>query len=268
MASRATQSSPSTAAATRARRRRPSSSASTAPSPAISRRRSRPASRPGFARAAGSTAPTALADCVVPSFTNPNNLSIVTGVPPAVHGICGNYFFDRETGAEVMMNDPKFLRAETIFKAVSRTRAPRSPWSRPRTSCAACSARGWTRAGQGHVLLLGEGRQGDAAPRTASTNVLRPRRPAAARRLQRRAQRVRLRRRRQADGARCGRTSCICRPPTTSSTSTRPGTPVANDFYAMMDGYLARLDALGAIDRADRRPRHERQARRRSGSPT
>ena len=35
-----------------------------------------------------------LADCVVPSFTNPNNLSIVTGAPPAVHGICGNYFFD------------------------------------------------------------------------------------------------------------------------------------------------------------------------------
>ena len=35
-----------------------------------------------------------LADCVVPSFTNPNNLSIVTGVPPVVHGICGNYFFD------------------------------------------------------------------------------------------------------------------------------------------------------------------------------
>src|SRR5690606_15098207 len=33
-----------------------------------------------------------LADCVVPSFTNPNNLSIVTGVPPAAHGISGNYF--------------------------------------------------------------------------------------------------------------------------------------------------------------------------------
>ena len=31
-------------------------------------------------------------------FTNPNNLSIVTGAPPAVHGICGNYFFDPDTG--------------------------------------------------------------------------------------------------------------------------------------------------------------------------
>ncbi|MDO9283379.1 MAG: alkaline phosphatase family protein, partial [Aquabacterium sp.] len=35
-----------------------------------------------------------VADCVVPSFTNPNNLSIVTGVPPSVHGICGNYLYD------------------------------------------------------------------------------------------------------------------------------------------------------------------------------
>jgi len=55
------------------------------------------------------------ADCVVPSFTNPNNLSIVTGAPPAVHGICGNYFWDRDAGAEVMMNDPKYLRARTIL---------------------------------------------------------------------------------------------------------------------------------------------------------
>lgn len=58
-----------------------------------------------------------LADCVVPSFTNPNNLSIVTGTPPAVHGICGNYFFDRELGEEVMMNDPKYLRVGTVLAA-------------------------------------------------------------------------------------------------------------------------------------------------------
>ena len=57
------------------------------------------------------------ADCVVPSFTNPNNLSIVTGAPPSVHGICGNYFYDRDAGAEVMMNDPKYLRARTLLAA-------------------------------------------------------------------------------------------------------------------------------------------------------
>ena len=58
-----------------------------------------------------------LGECVVPSFTNPNNISIVTGVPPAVHGICGNYFYDREADEEVMMNDAKYLRVDTIFAA-------------------------------------------------------------------------------------------------------------------------------------------------------
>ena len=61
----------------------------------------------------------AIADCVVPSFTNPNNLSIVTGAPPSVHGIAGNFFLDPDTGEEVMMNDPKFLRCGTILAAFS-----------------------------------------------------------------------------------------------------------------------------------------------------
>ncbi|WP_271202011.1 phosphonoacetate hydrolase [Methylopila turkensis] len=52
---------------------------------------------------------------VIPSFTNPNNLSIITGRPPAVHGIAGNFFYDREAGVEVMMNDARFLRAPTIL---------------------------------------------------------------------------------------------------------------------------------------------------------
>lgn len=56
-----------------------------------------------------------LAHSVIPSFTNPNNLSIATGRPPAVHGICGNYLYERETGKEVMMNDVRFLRAPTVF---------------------------------------------------------------------------------------------------------------------------------------------------------
>src|SRR3984885_14302127 len=63
------------------------------------------------------------ADCVIPSFTNPNNLSIVCGVPPSVHGICGNYFWDPQAkggeGAEVMMNDPAYLRAGTLLAAAA-----------------------------------------------------------------------------------------------------------------------------------------------------
>ena len=56
-----------------------------------------------------------LAHSVIPSFTNPNNLSIATGRPPSVHGICGNFLYEPETGEEVMMNDVRFLRAPTIF---------------------------------------------------------------------------------------------------------------------------------------------------------
>ena len=59
----------------------------------------------------------------MPSFTNPNNLSIATGRPPAVHGICGNYLIDPATGAETMMNDPKWLRAPTIFAAFQQAAA-------------------------------------------------------------------------------------------------------------------------------------------------
>jgi phosphonoacetate hydrolase len=55
------------------------------------------------------------AHCALPALTNPNNLSIATGHPPAVHGISGNYIFDAAGGEEVLMNDKRFLRAPTLF---------------------------------------------------------------------------------------------------------------------------------------------------------
>lgn len=55
----------------------------------------------------------------LPSFTNVNNSSIVTGVPPVVHGICGNFFLDPESGEEVMMNSPKFRRCPTLLCAAA-----------------------------------------------------------------------------------------------------------------------------------------------------
>jgi phosphonoacetate hydrolase len=56
----------------------------------------------------------------IPSFTNPNNLSIVTGQPTRVHGICGNYYFDAASGDEVPMNDPRFLRVPTLFEKMEQ----------------------------------------------------------------------------------------------------------------------------------------------------
>lgn len=55
----------------------------------------------------------------LPSFTNVNNTSIVTGVAPAVHGICGNFFLNPESGEEVMMNSAKFRRCPTILCAAA-----------------------------------------------------------------------------------------------------------------------------------------------------
>ncbi|MES2996970.1 MAG: phosphonoacetate hydrolase [Verrucomicrobiota bacterium] len=55
----------------------------------------------------------------LPSFTNVNNTSIVTGVAPRVHGICGNFFLNPETNEEVMMNGPEFRRCDTILNAAA-----------------------------------------------------------------------------------------------------------------------------------------------------
>ena len=64
-----------------------------------------------------------LARGALPSFTNVNNASLITGVPPSVHGISGNFFYDIATGKEVMMNSAKYLRADTI--AAGATQAGR-----------------------------------------------------------------------------------------------------------------------------------------------
>jgi phosphonoacetate hydrolase len=65
-----------------------------------------------------------IADCSMPSTTNTNNTSIVTGVPPAVHGINGNYYLDPETGREIMITDASRLRSDIILGAFSRVGVP------------------------------------------------------------------------------------------------------------------------------------------------
>jgi phosphonoacetate hydrolase len=62
----------------------------------------------------------ALAEAAMPTFTNPNNLSIVTGAPPSVHGISGNFALDRSSGAEIMMSDPAMVRGDTILALMSQ----------------------------------------------------------------------------------------------------------------------------------------------------
>jgi phosphonoacetate hydrolase len=181
-----------------------------------------------------------VADCVVPTFTNPNNLSIVTGAPPSVHGICGNYLFDVATGTEVMMNDPKWLRAPTILAALSAAGS----------RCAVITAKDKLRR------LLGHGMTGicfsseKADQLTLADNgidevlsmVGMPVPDVYSAGLSEFvfAAGVQLMRRQRPDLMYLSTTDYI-------QHKHAPGTPGANDFYAMMDRYLGELDAAGCV---------------------
>ena len=181
-----------------------------------------------------------VADCVVPTFTNPNNLSIVTGAPPSVHGICGNYLFDVATGTEVMMNDPKWLRAPTILAALSAAGS----------RCAVITAKDKLRR------LLGHGMTGicfsseKADQLTLADNgidevlsmVGMPVPDVYSAELSEFvfAAGVQLMRRQRPDLMYLSTTDYI-------QHKHAPGTPGANDFYAMMDRYLGELDAAGCV---------------------
>jgi phosphonoacetate hydrolase len=179
-------------------------------------------------------------DCVVPSFTNPNNLSIVTGAPPSVHGICGNFFFDKETQAEVLMNDVKYLRAPTILAEMARAGG----------GVAVVTAKDKLRSLLGHRLegICFSAEKADQVTRAqhgiehvvervgmpvpsvysaelsefvfaAGLSILREERP---------------------DLMYLSTTDYV-------QHKHAPGTPEANAFYAMMDGYLQRLHDEGAV---------------------
>ena len=56
-----------------------------------------------------------VAEGTVPSFTCPNNMSIITGTPASRHGISGNFYLDVGTGNAVVMTGPELLRGDTIL---------------------------------------------------------------------------------------------------------------------------------------------------------
>ena len=178
-------------------------------------------------------------DCVVPSFTNPNNLSIVTGAPPAVHGICGNFFYDRDADAEVMMNDPKYLRAGTVFAAFSDAGA----------KLAVITAKDKLRKLLGHRMKGICFSSEKAAEATLAENGIEnvvemvgmPVPSVYSAELSEFvfAAGVKLLERQRPDLMYLSTTDYI-------QHKFAPGTEGANRFYAMMDGYLAKMDALGA----------------------
>jgi len=180
-----------------------------------------------------------IADCVMPSFTNPNNLSIVTGVPPSVHGICGNYFFDPERGEEVMMNDPRYLRVGTILAAFSDAGA----------KVAVITAKDKLRKLLGHqmkgICFSSEKADQVTMAENGIENVLErvgmpvPSVYSAALSEFVFVAGVKLMEKERPDLMYLSTTDYV-------QHKTAPGTPAANDFYAMIDRHLARLDELGA----------------------
>jgi len=180
------------------------------------------------------------ADAVVPTFTNPNNLSIVTGVPPALHGICGNYFYDREADAEVMMNDPRYLRAGSVLAAFAAAGA----------QVAVVTAKDKLRTLLGHGLKgicfsaekAGETTLADNGIDNVVALVGLPVPPVYSAALSEFvfAAGVKLMETRRPELMYLSTTDYI-------QHKFAPGSEGANVFYAMMDRYLARLDALGAV---------------------
>jgi phosphonoacetate hydrolase len=200
-----------------------------------------------------------LAHSVIPSFTNPNNMSIATGAPPSVHGICGNFLFDPETGEEVMMNDIRFLRAPTVFSAFHDAGA----------RVAIVTAKDKLRALLGAGLTFEDDRavcfsseradqttQGENGVDNASQWLERPVPEVYSAELSEFvfAAGVKILRERKPDLMYLTTTDYI-------QHKHAPGEPEANAFYEMFDRYLTELDAMGAaiVVTADHgmKPKHD-----------
>jgi phosphonoacetate hydrolase len=186
-----------------------------------------------------------LAQSVIPSFTNPNNISIITGRPPAVHGIAGNYFYDPATGQEVMMNDARFMRAGTIMKAFHDAGA----------KVAVVTAKDKLRTLLGYGLDMGSGRaiafsseKADKATKAENgiDNVLdfvgMPLPDVYSAELSEFvfAAGVKLLKSFRPDVMYLSTTDYV-------QHKAAPGSEVANSFYAMLDAYVGELDAAGCV---------------------
>ena len=181
-----------------------------------------------------------IAECVVPTFTNPNNLSIVTGAPPSVHGICGNYLFDTASGTEVMMNDPKWLRAPTILASLADAGK----------SLAVITAKDKLRKLLGHnmkgICFSSEKADQVTIAENGINDILArvgmpvPSVYSAALSEFVFAAGVQLMQSQRPDVMYLSTTDYV-------QHKHAPGTDGANAFYTMMDGYMAKLEAMGCV---------------------
>ena len=192
----------------------------------------------------------------LPSFTNPNNCSLVTGVPPAVHGVSGNFYLDRRTGETVMVTGDKELKAPTILAAMAKAGVPTAVVT-AKDKLRAALAKGLPIGANGiaisaqHAAAAREQTHGigDRArpcwPRRSPTNI-RPISPSS-----------------------CSMPACGCwkqgargcsisRFRTMCSTGYAPEEPEAREFHRAVDARLRPADGTRGGRRRHRRSRHAR----------
>jgi len=185
----------------------------------------------------------AVAQGTMPSFTCPNNLSIITGAPPAVHGISGNFYLDGD-GQAVVMTGPELMRSRTILAQFADAGATVASitakdklrrqlgkdldLARGSVSFSAEFAGQCTLAenGIGDALELAGMAQPDMYSMELSLFVLEAG--------------IRLLERRRPDLMYLSLTDFV-------QHKHAPGDPVANAFYARLDDCFGRLEALGAV---------------------
>lgn len=177
----------------------------------------------------------------MPSFTNPNNVSVITGVPPSVHGISGNFFLNPATGQETMMDQPEFLRADSILARFSEHGA----------RVVAVTAKNKLAKILAHKLGKGVSFSAERADRcTREENGIAdclayvgkplPNEYSADLSLFVLEAGVRILEREKPDLMYLTLSDYI-------QHKYAPGSKEANDFYVAIDGYLGRLAALGAV---------------------
>ncbi len=184
----------------------------------------------------------AIADGTMPSFTCPNNLSLVTGAPPSVHGLFGNYCLNERAEA-VAMTRPELLRSRTILAEFADAGA----------QVASIAAKDKLRRQLGKDLGLSQGsisfsaELADRSRRTASRTC--PNSPAC-----RSPTCIRWNsscscsRRASGSWSANAPSCCFSRSPTDYIQHEHaPGDPVADEFCRRIDGAFGRLARLGAV---------------------
>src|SRR6185369_5946207 len=84
-----------------------------------------PALMPRLTDPALCNGPVGEARAVMPTRTNPNHATLLTGALAESHGVTGNGYWDRSAGKPRPLDDPALVEMETLFTTAAASRPPR-----------------------------------------------------------------------------------------------------------------------------------------------